>query len=282
MSLPGVGGRGRSPLIRAPAPGPCPCPCRRPSVGNRRLYTAAAPAADRLCPIPPHPRPTIIVVIYSVFCVWCSKNIVFYRVLWPSPSPGFILATLKTMGFSWFWVLGRGPERKTGHLDGLGANIGPTSAKMWATWVNIRLRLAQACPYLSRMLTHLALMSAHVAHILADVGPMLAQACPYLSLMLTHVAHILADVGPMLAQACPYLSRMLTHLALLSAHVAHILADVGPMLAQACPYLSLMLTHVAHILADVGPMLAPRPSRRPVVRSGPLPQTQNHAKPMVF
>ena len=35
-------------------------------------------------------------------------------------------------------------------------------------------------------------MSAHVAHILADVGPMLAQACPYLSLMLTHVAHILA------------------------------------------------------------------------------------------
>ena len=75
--------------------------------------------------------------------------------------------------------------------------------------------------------------------------------------MSAHVAHILADVGPMLAQACPYLSRMLTHLALMSAHVAHILADVGP-------------------------MLAPRPSRRPVVRSGPLPQTQNHEKPMVF
>ena len=42
--------------------------------------------------------------------------------------------------FHGFWVLGRGPERKTGHLDGLGANIGPTSATMWATWVNIRLR----------------------------------------------------------------------------------------------------------------------------------------------
>ena len=75
----------------------------------------------------------------------------------------------------------------------------------------------------------------------------------------------------------------------MSAHVAHLLADVGPMLAQACPYLSLMLTrvallsaHVAHILADVGPMLAPRPSRRPVVRSGPRPKTQNHEKPMVF
>ena len=130
--------------------------------GNRRLYTAAAPAADHLRSIPPHPRSTIIVVIYSVFCVWCSKNIVFYRVLWPSPSPGFILATIKkTMGYSRFWVLGRGPERKTGHLDGLNigtarcglhgsndrANIGPTSAKMWATWadrrarwVNIRLR----------------------------------------------------------------------------------------------------------------------------------------------
>ena len=75
---------------------------------------------------------------------------------------------------------------------------------------------------------------------------------------------------------------MLTHVALLSAHVAHILADVDPMLAQACPYLSLMLAHVAHILADVGPMLTPRPSRCPVFRSGPLPKTQNHEKPMVF
>ena len=132
-------------------------------------------------------------------------------------------------------------------------------------------------------------MSAHVAHILADVGPMLAQACPYLSLMLTHVAlmsahvaHILADVGPMLAQACPYLTRMLTHLALMSAHAAHVLADVGPMLAQACPYPRLMLTHVAHILADVGPMLAPRPSRCPGFHSGPRPKTQNHEKPNSF
>ena len=35
---------------------------------------------------------------------------------------------------------------------------------------------------------------------------MLAQACPYLSLMLTHVAHILTDVGPMLTprpSRCP-------------------------------------------------------------------------------
>ena len=46
----------------------------------------------------------IIPVIYSVFCVRCSKNIVFYSVLWPSPSPGFILATLKNYGF--FMVLG--------------------------------------------------------------------------------------------------------------------------------------------------------------------------------
>ena len=71
--------------------------------------------------------------------------------------------------------------------------------------------------------------------------------------MSAHVAHILADVGPMLAQACPYLSRMLTHLALMSAHVAHILADVGPMLAQACPYLSLMLTHTPNFLETRSP-----------------------------
>ena len=85
-------------LIRAPAPRPCPC--RRPSVVTEGYI--------RLPPLPPTTscrfRFTIIVVIYSVFCVWCSKNIVFYRVLWPSPSPGFILATLKNHGF--FKVLG--------------------------------------------------------------------------------------------------------------------------------------------------------------------------------
>ena len=87
-------------------PGAGPAPVSSPEAfgGNRRLYTAAPPAADRLCPIPVHPRPTIIVVIYSVFCVWRSKNIVFYRVLWPSPSRGFISATLKNYGF--FMVLG--------------------------------------------------------------------------------------------------------------------------------------------------------------------------------
>ena len=33
-----------------------------------------------------------------------KKHRFFYRVLWPSPSPGFILATLKNHGF--FMVLG--------------------------------------------------------------------------------------------------------------------------------------------------------------------------------
>ena len=98
--------RGRRQGRQALNPGAGPAPVSSPEAfgGNRRLYTLAAPAADRLCPIPPHPRSTIIPVIYSVFCVWCSKNIVFYRVLWPSPSPGFILATLKNHGF--FMVLG--------------------------------------------------------------------------------------------------------------------------------------------------------------------------------
>ena len=89
-----------------PGAGPGAVPVALPEAfgGNRRLYTAAPPAADRLCPIPVHPRPTIIVVIYSVFCVWCSKNIVFYRVLWPSLATDFVLATLKNDGF--FMVLG--------------------------------------------------------------------------------------------------------------------------------------------------------------------------------
>ena len=84
--------------------GRSPWHCRRPSVVTEGYI--------RWPPLPPttsylprtYLRPTIIVVIYSVFCVWCSKKIVFYRVLWPSPSPGFILATLKNHGF--FMVLG--------------------------------------------------------------------------------------------------------------------------------------------------------------------------------
>ena len=74
-----------------PGAGPGPQPVSLPEA-----YTAAPPAAD---PPRTYPRSTIIVVIYSVFCVWCSKNIVFYRVSWPSPSPEFILATLKNHGF---------------------------------------------------------------------------------------------------------------------------------------------------------------------------------------
>ena len=149
---------------------------------------------------------------------------------------------------------------------------------------------AQVCPWLGPRFLALGWPMSTTSWRNGDPGsphlgrcwPYLGLCSPYLGLMSAHVAHILADVGPMLAQACPYLSLMLTHVALMSAHVAHILADVGPMLAQACPYLSLMLTHVAHILADVGPMLAPRPSRCPVFRSGPLPKTQNHEKPVVF
>ena len=52
----GVGGRGRSPLIRAPAPGPRPVALPEAFGGNRRLYTAAAPAADHLVSIPVHAR----------------------------------------------------------------------------------------------------------------------------------------------------------------------------------------------------------------------------------
>ena len=48
---------GRQPLN--PGAGPAPAPVALPEAfgGNRRLYTAAAPAADRLCPIPVHGCP---------------------------------------------------------------------------------------------------------------------------------------------------------------------------------------------------------------------------------
>ena len=89
--------------------GPAPVSSPEAFGGNRRLYawTPLPPTHLVLTSYLPrtYSRPTIIVVIYSVFCVWCLKNIVFYRVLWPSPSPGFILATLKNYGF--FVLLGR-------------------------------------------------------------------------------------------------------------------------------------------------------------------------------
>ena len=100
--FPGSAAGGGSPLIRAPAPRPWHC--RRLSVVTEGYIRLPPLPPTHLVSIRVHPRSTIIPVIYSVFCVWCSKNIVFYRVLWPSPSPGFILATLKNHGF--FMVLG--------------------------------------------------------------------------------------------------------------------------------------------------------------------------------
>ena len=84
--------------------GRSPWHCRRPSVVTEGYIRLPPLPPTHLVSIRVHPRSTIIPLIYSVFCVWCSKHIVFYRVLWPSPSPGFILATLKNHGF--FMVLG--------------------------------------------------------------------------------------------------------------------------------------------------------------------------------
>ena len=101
--------QGRQPLNPGAGPGAAargsgPWHCRRPSVVTEGYIRLPPLPPTHLVSIRVHPRSTIIPVIYSVFCVWCSKNIVFYRVLWPSPSPGFILATLKNHGF--FMVLG--------------------------------------------------------------------------------------------------------------------------------------------------------------------------------
>ena len=96
---------GGSPSIRAPAPRPCPC--RRPSVVTEGYI--------RLPPLPP----THLVLTSCRFrfagpgAVPCHlqcilrvvfKNLVFYRVSWPSLALDFVLATLKNHGF--FMVLG--------------------------------------------------------------------------------------------------------------------------------------------------------------------------------
>ena len=148
-----------------PGAGPGPQPVSLPEAfgGNRKLYTAAPPAADPprtyLRPIPPRPRSTIIVVIYSVFCVWCSKNIVFYKVLWPSP--GFILATLKNHGF--FMVLGlrkgSGTENWTScrpwcqHRANIGQDVGymgQHKAKIGASLRQHRANIGQDVGYMGR------------------------------------------------------------------------------------------------------------------------------------
>ena len=149
-------------------PGAGPAPVSSPEAfgGNRRLYTAAAPAADRLCPIPVHGCPipvhpvfTIIVVIYSVFCVWCSKNIVFYRVLWPSPSPGFISATLKNHGF--FRVLG------------LRKGSGTENWTSWRPWCQHRANIGQDVGYMGQHKAQIgASLRQHRANIGQDVGYM--------------------------------------------------------------------------------------------------------------
>ena len=144
--------QGRQPLN--PGAGPAPVSSPEAFGGNRRLYTLAAPAADRLCPIRVHPRSTIIPVIYSAFCVWCSKNIVFYRVLWPSPSPGFISATLKNHGF--FMVLG------------LRKGSGTENWTSCRPWCQHRANIGQDVGYMGQ---HKAKIGASLRQHRANIGP---------------------------------------------------------------------------------------------------------------
>ena len=82
--------------------GRSPWHCRRPSVvteGYIRLPplppTTSYLPRTYLCPIPVHPRSTIIPVIYSVFCVRCSKNIVFLQCFVALAVSGFHLGDVK-------------------------------------------------------------------------------------------------------------------------------------------------------------------------------------------
>ena len=128
--------------------GRSPWHCRRPSVGNRRLYawTPLPPTHLVLTSYLPPPDSGSLPTHDYRCSLQCILRVVFKKHRFLQGFVAFAVSRIsswrrsKTMGFSWFWVLGRGPERKTRHLDGLGANIGPTSAKLWATWVNIRLR----------------------------------------------------------------------------------------------------------------------------------------------
>ena len=85
------------------------------------------------------------------------------------------------------------------------AILGPCWAYVGPSWGHVGPILCHLgailglCWVLGHLGAMLGLCWAILGPSWAYVGPMLAQACPYLSLMLTHVAHILADVGPMLA-----------------------------------------------------------------------------------
>ena len=86
-----------------------------------------------LRPFPVHPRRTIILVIYSVFCVWCSKNIVFLQGFGPFGGAELPLGDVKKCGFFHsFCFAGRKKSSKIVSEDVFnisGGNIGPTQAQ---------------------------------------------------------------------------------------------------------------------------------------------------------
>ena len=81
--------QGRQPLNPGAGPGAAapgaaargsgPWHCRRPSVVTEGYIRLPPLPPTHLVSIRVHPRSTILPVIYSVFCVWCSKNIVFLQ-----------------------------------------------------------------------------------------------------------------------------------------------------------------------------------------------------------
>ena len=108
--VPGVLFRGRRQGRQPLNPGAGPAPVSSPEAfgGNRRLYTLAAPAADHLvltsylprtylCPIPVHPRSTIIPVIYSVFGRAVFKKHRFLQCFVALAVSGFHLGDVKKL-----------------------------------------------------------------------------------------------------------------------------------------------------------------------------------------
>ena len=123
-------------------------PCRRPTSYPPRTYLVSIPVHDYRC--------NLQCILRVVF----KKN-VFYRVLWPSPSPGFISPTLKNHGF--FRVLGltkgSGTENWTScrpwcqHRANIGQDVGymgQHKAKIGASLRQHRANIGQDVGYMGR------------------------------------------------------------------------------------------------------------------------------------
>ena len=235
--------------IRAPAPGPCPC--RRPSVvteGYRRCPPCRRPTSGQFCP-------TFIVVIYNVFCVCCSKNMVFYRVSWPSMSSDFILATLKNYGFSVVF----------GHRRGSGTE----NLTSWRSWRQHRANVRQEVGYMGQ---HKAKIGANLGKQRATIGQDVGQMGPHR-----------AKIGPTWGHMGPHKARLGPTWAMIGANLRHQRANIGQDVGQVGPHKAKIGPTSGHMgphKAKIGPtwaMIGPTSAKMRVTWVPPQPRAKTGA-----